>query len=319
MARPPPERGRAQDRITNDLNNYTRIGLSADGRALIALEVDWTSGLWVAPANNPAGASQVTRGTADRRDGNQGLSLTPDGRIIFVSVASGRRDLWVVNTNGTGLTQLTDGPHTDIHPAVTPDGRYIVFESSREGAHSIWRMDADGRNPTRLTRGAYDAQPACSPDGKWVVYVTHDGGVPKLRKVPIEGGDPVLLTDEYAMHPTISPDGKVIAYYRMDMEKRERREIVIIPFQGGAAIKTLPVPKNFGSFMRWAPSGDALTYRANAYSILWRLPLDGKPPSTLTVLRGEQMFFFCYSNDGRRLAYASGPNLSDLVLITNFN
>jgi hypothetical protein len=91
--------------------------------------------------------------------------------------------------------------------------------------------------------------------------VSYDGSPPKLRKVSIEGGDPVPLTEEFAQHPTFSPDGKMIAYYRMDMEKRERRDIVIIPAGGGAPIKTLPAPKNFGSVMIWTTAGDALLSR----------------------------------------------------------
>jgi TolB protein len=173
-------------RITNDLNNYTGISISADGSTLLALEVQWTYGMWIAPAENPSPAAQITRGTTDRRDGNLGLSHTPDGRLVYVSDFDGKRDLWSINTDGSGNTQLTDGPHKDIYPTVTPDGRYILFESTREGAHSIWRVDANGRNPTRLTRGSSDSEPVCSPDGKWVVYVSYDGSPPKLRKVSIE-------------------------------------------------------------------------------------------------------------------------------------
>lgn len=307
-------------RITNDLNNYMRIGVSADGSTLMALEVQWTYGLSVAPAEHPSAAAQVTRGTNDRRDGSLGLFMARDGRLIYVSDFNGKRDLWAVNADGTGHIQLTDGPHKDFYPTMTPDGRYVVFESTREGAHSIWRVDADGRNPTRLTRGPYDAEPVCSPDGKWVVYVAHeDGGIPKLRKVSVEGGDPVALTEEYSMHPTFSPDGKVIAYYRMDKENRERRDFVIIPAGGGAAVKTLPAPKNFGAVIRWPPPGDALTYGDNTLTSLWRLPLDGSQPSLLTALRGEHLITFCYSHDGRWLAYASGPSLRDVILITQFN
>jgi TolB protein len=306
-------------RITNDLNNYMRIAVSADGSTLMALQVQWTSSLWVAPAENPSAAAQVTRGTLDRQDGSLGVSVTADGRLIYVSMLSGKKDLWSVNADGSGLRQLTDGSHRDGFPAVTPDGRYVLFESVRDGANSIWRVDADGRNPTRLTRGRNDSDPACSPDGKWVVYVSNDDLPPKLRKVPVEGGDPVPLTDEFSQHPTFSPDGKVIAYYRMDMQRRERRDIIFIPAQGGAPIKTFPAPKNFGSVMRWAPTGDALTYRDSTLSGLWRLPLDGAPPAPLMSLRGERLLSFAYSPDGRRLAYAGGPNLSDVILITRFN
>jgi Tol biopolymer transport system component/DNA-binding winged helix-turn-helix (wHTH) protein len=314
-----PLTGGEARRITNDLNTYTRISVSADGSTLMSLQFQQTTGLWIAPAGNPSDAAQVTHGTIARRDGNLGLSMTPDARLIYVSDLSGKRDLWSVNADGSGLRQLTDGSHKDVYPTVTPDGRYVVFESTREGAHSIWRVDADGRNPTRLTRGSYDSEPACSPDGKWIVYVSNEGGAPKLRKVAIEGGEPVPLTDEFAQHPAVSPDGKVIAYHRMDVRRRERPEIVLIPAQGGAPIKTLPAPKNFGTVMHWDPAGDSLSYQDLAATGIWRLPLDGTPPAPLLNLRGEQLFSFCYSQDGRRLAYAGGPSLSDVILITRFN
>jgi Tol biopolymer transport system component/DNA-binding winged helix-turn-helix (wHTH) protein len=306
-------------RITNDLNNYTKIRVSADGDTLMALEMHWISSLWIAPAENPSSGTQVTPGRMDRRDGNLGLSMSPDNKLIYVSDFNGKRDLWAVNADGTGHIQLTDARHADIGPTVTGDGRYVVFESTREGAHSIWRMEADGRNPLRLTRGSNDVEPTCSLDGKWVVYVSNDGLPPKLWKVSIEGGEPVQLTGEFALHPTFSPDGKVIAYYRMDMEKRERRDIVIIPAEGGAAVKTLPAPKNFGSIMRWSPKGDALIYRDSTLTSLWRLPLDGTPPSAVMNLRSDDLSSFSYSHDGRKLAYASGSNLTDVILITGFN
>jgi Tol biopolymer transport system component/DNA-binding winged helix-turn-helix (wHTH) protein len=305
-------------RITNDLNNYMRIGISADGRSLIALQIQWTSGLWIAPVENPAAATAVTQGTTDRHDGNLGLSMTPDGRLIYASERSGNRDLWSIKADGSNQTQLTDGSHNDTYPVVTPDGRYVVFESTRDGMHSIWRADVNGQNSMRLTRGVLDSEPACSPDGKWVIYVADDGqGNPRLRKVSIEGGDPVSLTEQFSQHPAISPDGKMIAYYFMDQKQRERRNIVIIPAQGGAPIKTLPAPKNFGSVMRWAPAGDSLTYRNNTLSSLWRLPIDGTDPNPLIDLSGQRLHSFCYSQDGRRLAYASGLNLSDVILITH--
>ncbi|HEX2271916.1 MAG TPA: winged helix-turn-helix domain-containing protein [Pyrinomonadaceae bacterium] len=308
-------------RITNDLNNYSRVAVSADSNTLIAIEMNWTSGLWTAPAENPSAAVQITRGTIDRRDGHLGLSAAPDGRIIYVADFSGKRDLWSVKADGALPVQLTDGPHRDSFPTVTRDGRFIVYESTRDGANSLWRVDADGRNVRRLTSGRYDAEAVCSPDGKWIVYVAHEDGrtVPKLRKVSIEGSHTIPLTNEYSLHPTVSPDGKLIAYYRVEPEKQERRDIVIISAEGGPAVKTLPAPKNFGGAMRWAPSGDALIYRDQTMRSLWRLPLDGSPPSQVMTFRGEQLFTFAYSYDGRRLIYASGPNVRDVILITRFN
>jgi Tol biopolymer transport system component/DNA-binding winged helix-turn-helix (wHTH) protein len=310
-------------RITNDLNNYFSISLSADGSTLIALQWQTTSGLWIAPAETPSAAAPVTAGTLDRQDGHLGLSVAPDGRLVYVSDRSGKRDLWSVNVDGTGLKQLTDATHKDLAPVVSPDGRYIVFQSCRNAntdrAYNIWRVDADGRNPMQLTRGSYDSEPAFSPDSESVVYVTQDGHVPKLRRVPISGGEPVSLTDEFSQHPAFSPDGKVLVYYRMNQKQRDQRHLVLIPAQGGAPFKTIPAPKNFGAVVQWGPGGDSLWYRDSTLTSIWVLPIDGTPPSPLLKLRNQTLSTFSFSQDGRRLAYSSGPQLSDVVLITRFN
>ena len=78
-------------RITNDLNNYFSISLSADGSTLIALQWQATSGLWIAPVENPSAAAPVTNGTLDRRDGSLGLSVAPDGRLVYVSEQVARK------------------------------------------------------------------------------------------------------------------------------------------------------------------------------------------------------------------------------------
>lgn len=318
-----PLTGSEARRITNDLNNYFSISLSG-GSTLIALQWQTTSGLWVAPADNPTAAAPVTAGALDRKDGNLGIAVAPDGRLIYVSDHSGERDLWTINADGTGLKQLTDATHKDSSPVVSPNGHSIVFQSCRNDASNdracnLWRVDADGRNPTQLTRGTYDSEPTFSPDGESVVYVAQEDHVPKLRRVPIGGGEPVPLTDEFSQHPAFSPDGKMLVYYRMNQKQRDQRHLVFIPAKGGAPIKTLPAPDNFGSVMHWAPTGDSLWYRDNTLTSIWLLPLDDRPPNPMLKLRNQTLSTFSFSPDGRRLAYSSGPQLSDVVLITRFN
>jgi len=318
-----PLAGGEARRITNDLNNYFSISLSADGSTLIALQWQSTSGLWIAPAENPSAAAQVTAGTLDRQDGRYGVSVAPDGRLIYVSDHNGKQDLWSVNADGTGLRQLTNATHKDLSPVVSPDGRYIVFQSCRSAnsdrAYNLWRVDADGRNPMQLTYGTYDSEPAFSPDGESVVYVEKEDYIPKLRRVPIGGGKPVPLTDEFSQHPAFSPDGKVLVYYRMNQKQRDQRHLVFIPAQGGAPFKTLPAPRNFGAVMHWAPTGDSLLYRDSTITSIWLQPLEGTPPSPVLKLRNQTLSTFRFSPDGRRLAYSSGPQLRDVVLITRFN
>src|ERR1041384_5707679 len=111
----------------------------------------------------------------------------------------------------------------------------------------------------------------------------------------------------------------MLVYYRMNQKQRDQRHFVFIPAQGGAPIKTLPAPKNFGSVMSWTPKGDSLFYRDSTLTSIWRLPLDGTPPGLHIQLRNQTLSTFTVSQDGRRLAYSTGPQLRDVVLITRFN
>ncbi|MCE2882344.1 MAG: S41 family peptidase [Planctomycetaceae bacterium] len=66
-------------------------------------------------------------------------------------VFSWRGDLWKAPAAGGAATRLTANPSNETRSAFTPDGARIVFESDREGSRNLWVMDADGANLKQLT------------------------------------------------------------------------------------------------------------------------------------------------------------------------
>jgi dipeptidyl aminopeptidase/acylaminoacyl peptidase len=114
------------------------------------------------------GAVQLTNNATN----NRGPILSPDGsRIAFRSEASGNRDIYVMDADGTDVIQLTNDPYNDYSPAWSPDSEKIAFISERAGNPEIYVMDADGLNQTRLTHNTMtDFYPAWSPDGKWIAF-----------------------------------------------------------------------------------------------------------------------------------------------------
>lgn len=309
--------GRARN-VTNDLNDYRGVNLTADGSALVTVPLDRLSTVWVAPNGDSSRAVQIT---SNKYDGLDGVAFAPDGRVVYTSrTGGGKSNLWIANADGTGQRQLTADVHTHSMPVVSRDGRYVVFVSNRAGtSQNIWRIDIDGANATQLSYGQADAAPSLSPDSQWVAYTNNDNGTQSLWKVPITGGNPVRLTDFTTATPVISPDGKHIASNYLDLQAKPTRQLVaIIPFEGGQPIKTFDIVMR-PLRLRWTPDGKAMIYNLTRAGVsnLWRQPIEGGAPVQLTDFKTDQIYYFDWTADGNQLCLARGSSTSDVVLISD--
>jgi Tol biopolymer transport system component/predicted Ser/Thr protein kinase len=305
--------GGAARRVTNDLNSYHGVGLTADGTTLVTQLNESSFNLWTLSMEDGAQPVRITSHMSENI-GN-GLDWSPDGRIVHASSVGNNWDIWAVDADGSNPTQLTSNQELNGWPKVTADGKYVIFLSNRAGTVNVFRADLDGGNPLQLTRGTLDVQPAVTPDSRWVVYLQPDTG--KLYKVSIDGGEPVVIRDKRGGAPAISPDGKLIAvptYY----EDRQRWILDVVPFDGGEPLHSFD-RENMGDFT-WAPDGKAITFTRTEGGVenVWRLPLDGGEPSQLTHFDADFIQAYAWSQDGKRLALSRGRTSQDIVLLQNF-
>ncbi|MGI8838077.1 MAG: DPP IV N-terminal domain-containing protein, partial [Pyrinomonadaceae bacterium] len=305
-------------RITADFNNYWSMSLPSDSNALVTSQSNRISNIWVA-ANGDAGRAVQIKSGGNNQEGIEGIAWTPDGRVVYDSLASGVVDIWIMNADGTGQKQLTVDAGVNFRAKVTPDGRYIVFASIRNDQINIWRMNLDGSNPKQLTNGNNDWDPAVTPDSRWVIYTAQRSGIPYLWKVSIDGGDTVQLTDKYTNSPEVSPDGKwIVCSYRKDVNSTWR--YAIIPYEGGEPIKVFDLLGKKGNF-RWSPDGRSLYYlrdTSGGVTNVWSFPLDGGEPKQLTDFKTDKIYNFAWSGDGKQLVLSRGMTTSDVVLIKDF-
>ncbi len=305
-------------RITADFNNYSSLSLPSDSNALVTVQSNTISNIWLA-ANRDAGRAVQIKSGGNNLEGIYGLAWTPDGRIVYDSLASGAPDIWIMKADGTGQKPLTVDAGANLNPKITPDGRYIVFMSLRNDQANIWRMNLDGSDPQQLTNGNNDWDPAVTPDSRWVIYTAKISGMPYLWKVSIDGGDAAQLTDKYTNSPEVSPDGKwIVCSYREDVNSTWR--YAIVPFDGGEPSKVFDLLGKKGNF-RWSPDAHSLNYLRDTQggvTNIWSLPLDDKPPKQLTDFKTDQIYNFAWSQDGKQLILARGTTTSDVVLIKDF-
>ncbi|MCM3905412.1 MAG: serine/threonine-protein kinase [Pyrinomonadaceae bacterium] len=300
-------------RITNDLIDYNSLAQTDDARTLVTLQVDRLTNIWVMPNGEMGRATQITSGVGH----TNGVSWTPEGKILYASVTGGDLNVWLMEADGNRKTQLTANVGVNFYAVASPDGRYVVFASNRTGPFNIWRMDADGSNPKQLTTGGTDLKPCFSPDSKWVVYESLSNGVPMLWKVSIDGGVPTQLTTFYSSFPAVSPDGKTIACRHLN---EKAPTIALVAMESGRLIKTLNIPVHFWQRIRWSPDGLAVTYVdvRDGIANVWSQPIDGGQSKQLTDFKNDQIFSYDWSRDGKELVCERGMETSDVVLITDF-
>ena len=138
-------------------------------------------------------------------------------RIAFQSRRSGTLELYVMNADGTGLTQVTNGVGFLGRPSWAPDDR-IAFECTGEtGGQNLCSIRSDGTEFRRLTSSqAVDAEPAFSPDGTQIAFVTNRFGSTNTLAMLDADGTVTNLGGWTGNAPTWSPDGRQLAFYVVD-------------------------------------------------------------------------------------------------------
>ena len=90
---------------------------------------------------------------------------SPNGQLLAFSWRrpSGNYDLYVMDIASHALVELTRDAGRNERPSWAPDGRHLVFESTRTGTRQIWSMLADGTSPRELTAQGQNESPNWSP------------------------------------------------------------------------------------------------------------------------------------------------------------
>jgi Tol biopolymer transport system component/DNA-binding winged helix-turn-helix (wHTH) protein len=278
-----------------------------------------------APAGPPPADMGVPfRGNARKR-ALALVSLATLGAIVF--------GLWLrspVGHRGTGspesalplsapLQQLTHGIVSAVKPAISPDGKVMLFVSSgpeTPGVLDLHVMPTGGGNVWRITETANASGdlPVFWPDGTAVVFSRYRSGedgsrLPDLWRVPSFGG-PMELFVPQASGAGFSPDGRRVVYTKF---LEARRPLWVSRLDAlGAHEEIAPA----GYVPRWSPDGRWIAYTTSepegGLGDLFVFPLDGGPARRLTHVP-SQFYGLVWTPDSQAIVASSTRTGSSLL------
>jgi Tol biopolymer transport system component len=209
---------------------------------------------------------------------------SPDGsKLAYASNATGDRDIYTVNADGSGRARLTSQPGWEIEPTWSPDGKRLAYVAYPYGKADVFVMNADGTGVRDVTNdpAANDFQPAWSPAG---ITFSSDRKSQHVYVVQPDGRNRRQVTSGWFenLDPRWAPGNRIV----FSSTRHARSEIGVV---AGSAYRSLTPGPWLDASPAWSRDGRRLAFSRSSRpgnSDIWVAAADGKQQRNLTRGRG---------------------------------
>jgi Tol biopolymer transport system component len=239
----------------------------------------------------------------------QGLSLSRRGGRLAYSRLNTWSGIWSipVPSHGPvsirGATRITTGNEVTEDVDVSPDGRWLVFDSDRGGNPDLYVMPAAGGEARQITTDpAGEFSGDWSPDGRRIVFHSIRGGNRNIYTVDADGTN----LHQWAsgpgqrLDPDWAPDGKTIVFEMVGPEPG-KHELIILPLADSSRQELMPVKT--GDYAHWSPDGRSIVYHNPDGLRLRRVDSGAETLIVSNAEIGAEAFYAAWSPDGAMLYY----------------
>jgi Tol biopolymer transport system component/tRNA A-37 threonylcarbamoyl transferase component Bud32 len=228
------------------------------------------------------------------------------GLIAFHSDRSGNNDLYVMNSDGSNVRQLTFDPSDERAPAWSPDGKSLAFQSNLDGDYEIYILDLLNGYRWQVTKNdCNDLSPGWSPDGRQFVFYSDCDGNREIYIMNADGENLRQLTETsgvYNWFGVWSPDGKQIAF----SSNRNGKYQVFVMNADGSAPRALAD----GCVPFYSPDGTKIVF--NQYCTdsgnIWVMAADGSQAHAVTAAPQDFNRNPSWSADGQEIVFQREQN-----------
>jgi eukaryotic-like serine/threonine-protein kinase len=302
--------------LTNDVNAYSELAITADGKTLATVLTNVDSNL-----------------AYYKGDGGKMISSTPL-RITPTSLAWADEDHLFLITRGIGISQLERTAGT-VQPIDTGDldiGRYIdtcqdghiLFTAIPKdgGERRLFRMNGDGSEITQLTDAGSVRDPFCTPDSRKAYFTIRDDAdvlLAAIWSVPLAGGTPRKEFEGHTLNNfLLTRDAKFVG---LIVVHNLADTLEIVDLSSHQVVHRIPLDLSYseGGSPLFSPDGKAIVEGAisNGGNTLRYEPIDGSPAHFLINPTHNTITDFAWSTSGSKLGVLQLRKSSDVVLITD--
>ncbi len=322
--------------IKTDVGPIRLLGMTRNGTLYYDLPTSNRRNIYTAGIDAGGRVSQAPALAIERFiNSNVGASISPDGEYLaYYSLRPGTSGTVVVHTLKTGEERnfplgLAVASSFAMGPKWFPDGRSLLVllrEPERAGG-GFYRLDLSSGKAEVLHHALPNGFQgySLSPDGKSFFYTQRNPATSvanRLLRFDIERHQETeIKNDTWVISPTVSPDGKQLAFV-VSVRPGSESYIAVIPASGGQAREVVRVsPWMDGSrynSLAWTSDQRYLLFARggtgdNLPNVLWRVPLSGDPPEQMGLSMMGRIKSPQVHPDGRRLFFTLLENGPDEV------
>jgi WD40 repeat protein len=242
-------------------------------------------------------------------------------------VTSDGSKLWRAGRNQELRTQILGDLGAAIFEVAACGTQYLVFSwafHDDTNQTNIWRANADGTDPEKLTNGKDDRNPVCSPADNRVYYF--DFNRSNVMTVPLTATAKAEIVPNSAIPHTLttgrgfslSPHNKFLAYTVATVFTPRKCKIALLDLTILSSPSLIDVDDRIVcGGVNFTSDGTALAYavRENGVDNIWVQPLDGSAGHPITNFKSDQIDSFQWSPDEKTLGLVRNRSESDVVLL----